>query len=68
MNRRGGGEGKRRESGGDKWGIAQRNEDRLEGRFGQSTKKAASKQKFRRVPSGRSSLREEAPTSRLLLG
>lgn len=38
--------------------------------MGQSTgwEKAASKQRFSRVPSGRSDLREEAPISRLLLG
>lgn len=50
--------------------IAQRNEDRLEGRLRQHTgwEKTASKPGFNRVPRGKSSLREEAPTSRLLLG
>lgn len=57
-----------------KWGthmgITQRNEDRLEGRLRQHTgwEKTASKPGFNRVPRGKSSLREEAPTSRLLLG
>lgn len=50
-------------------GIAQRNEDRL-GRLRQHTgwEKTASKPGFNRVPRRKSSLREEAPTSRLLLG
>lgn len=55
---------------GNTLGITQRNEDRLEGRLRQHTgwEKTASKPGFNRVPRGKSSLREEAPTSRLLLG
>lgn len=69
-NRRGGGEGKRRESGGERWGIAQRNEDKLKARPRWSTgwEKAASKPRLSRVPKVKSSLREEAPTSRFVLG